>query len=41
VEEYTISITVGAPAIHPVKLLAAAFGFPPEGELVKVLEATH
>ncbi len=34
---WQISHGTGVPSIHPVELLAAAYGFKPEGALSKVL----
>lgn len=31
----------GVPAIHPIELLAAAYGYPPEGALADVLQEHH
>jgi glycerol-3-phosphate dehydrogenase subunit C len=36
---WQITHATGKPAIHPVELLAAAYGFAPEGDLQKVLTA--
>ncbi len=38
---WQITHATGVPAIHPAELLAAAYGFPPEGELAKVIERIH
>ena len=35
---WQITHATGVPAIHPVELVSAAYGFPPEGALAKVLK---
>jgi glycerol-3-phosphate dehydrogenase subunit C len=37
---WQITHATGLPAIHPIELLAAAYGFEPEGALTAVLQTT-